>query len=315
MKNGFELKVFSAAMVVGMVMLASCSKNNDAGSVLSASDSQNVNSEAVSNSTANETADVSNTVMNNVSDTQLTQRTESWTIDLSGKDGRLKGTTITISGGGTKEIPQGTITIMWPTGTIGGDGITRGGTITIQYYGRRQQPGSWRRITFSGFTRNNIQVTGSYHRYVADTTISSTDLTITFYDSTNLKLTFPDTTSISRKAYITAIWDYVIATPLQSTITHKANGLGGFKASGRTRSGGTYVMTITSDLVFPAVCIASGDFFPQSGAKALVVTSSSGGASLNYVLTYGNGSTTCNKTITIQLDGKTIKSTDSSDGN
>jgi hypothetical protein len=310
MKNVFSVRNLSLAVVAGIFALASCSKSDNP---LTSNDVQNVNSETVSSSTANEASDLANSVVSNVSDSQLAGARVSGgpvTITgLDGLDGRLSGATITITGTGTKDSPSGTISIDYGSG-VTTNKITRKGQIIVAYTGRRLQPGSVRTITFAGFSRNSVAISGSYTVTVTDTTLTSTDLTATFTHVTDLTLTFPDNTTITRTANFTVVWDLIIATPLKSTITHKSGG----GATGTTRKGATYTMAITKDLVFRADCLLSGNFVPLSGTKTISVASSSGATPVVYTLDFGTG-TACNTSVTVSVNGKSKVITVSSDGN
>jgi len=309
-KNAINMKSLSAATVAGILMLTSCSKNND---VLNSVDSQNVNSESVSSSTSDEASDLGNSVITNISDSKLAGARVAGSViitGLDGKDGRLKGATITISGTGTKAAPSGTITIDYGTTGITTNGVTRKGQIIITYVGRRLQPNSTRTISFNGFSRNSVAITGTYAVTVNDSTLTNTDLKATLNHATNITLTFPDNTTITRVASFTEVWDYIIATPLQSTITHKANG----GASGTTRKGAHYEMAITKDIVFRADCFAAGMALPISGTKIISVTTASGATPVVYTLDFGSG-VTCNNTCTVSFNGRTKTVTVSNDGN
>ncbi len=311
-KNVITLKNISAAMVAGIFMLASCSKSTD--NPLSSTDTENVNSESVSSSTADETSDLGNSVMTNVSDSKLAGARVAGKVTITGLDlidGRLKGATITINGTGTKDNPSGTITIDYGTAGVTTNGVTRKGQIIITYSGKRLAAGSTRSIRFFGFSRNSVAITGAYTVTVNDTTLTTTDLTATFTHSTDITLTFPDdNTTITRQASFDVAWDYIIATPLKSTITYKANG----GATGTTRKGATYAMVITKDLVYRADCFASGMFLPISGTKTISVTSTPGATPVVYTLDFGTG-TTCSNTVTVSANGKSTTITVSSNGN
>jgi len=311
MKNVTTIKSLSAAMVAGILILGSCAKNND---VLNSTDSQNVNSESVSSSTSDESADLGNSVMTNVSDSKLSgARVAGGTVTitgLEGKDGRLKGATITVSGTGTKDKPSGIITIDYGTTGVTTNGVTRKGQIIITYMGRRLQPNSTRTISFNGFSRNSVAITGTYTVTVSDSTMTNTDVKVTFDHVTDITLTFPGGSTLTRMASFTAVWDYIIATPLQSTITHKAGGV----ASGTTRKNANYATSITKDIIFRADCFASGMVLPISGSKTIAVTTSSGATPVAYILDFGSG-TTCSNSYTVSVNGKTKTITLSNDGN
>ncbi|MBI1770406.1 MAG: hypothetical protein HYR67_18710 [Bacteroidetes bacterium] len=306
MKKVFSMRSLSIAAVAAIAMLA-CSKKDD--NPLSSTDSQNVNSESVSASTSSETSDLGNSVIGNVSDTQLASARESGKIDGLGlKDRRLLGATITISGTGTRTNPSGTVTIDFGTG-VTTDGITRKGKIIIEYHGRRLQPNSTRSITFNGYYRNSVKVEGTYSVTVSDSTKTNTDVTISFDHTTNLTLTFDGGTTITRTATFTAVWDYVISNPTQSTITHKTGG----GATGSTRKGDTYTMAITKDLVYRADCFAAGFALPLTGTKTISVVHS--GATTGNLYTIDYGTTTCDNTVTVTFNGKSKTITVGNDGN
>src|SRR5437879_2142196 len=107
MKNVFSMKTLSVAVIAAIALLYSCKKDDNS---LSSTDSQNVNSESVSASSTNETADIAGTVVNNSNDTQLSgARVASTQVDWKSLDGRLAGATIVIAPccGSTFAVPQG----------------------------------------------------------------------------------------------------------------------------------------------------------------------------------------------------------------
>jgi len=306
-----SFKALSMAVVACAAVLYSCKK--DAESPLSSTDSQNVNSESVSASSSNEVADLGNAVINNVTNVQLTSGREAGAITgLGDKDRRLKGATITITVGAnsTKASPSGVITIDFGAG-VTTDGVTRKGKIIIEYHGKRFQPQATRNISFVEFSRNAIKLEGTYNVTVTDSTLTNNggDVVITFSHTTALTLTFPNSTTIVRTASFTVVWDYVINTPSQSTITHKA----GSTASGTDRKLNAYSMAITKDVVFRADCFASGYVLPVSGTKTFTVTPTGSANPTVYIVDYGT--TTCDNTITVTLNAKTVTITVSADGN
>src|SRR5579859_3518717 len=152
MKNVFTMKSISAAVAAGILVLASCSKSND---VLNSGDTQNVNSESVSDSYTNETSDMASSVVNNVTNSQYGgARVAGEITGLAAKDPRLTGATIILSGTGGS-TPTGTITIDFKTG-VNTNGVTRVGKIIINYSGMKGVAGSTRVITFNNYSRNNV---------------------------------------------------------------------------------------------------------------------------------------------------------------
>jgi hypothetical protein len=244
--------------------------------------------------------------MTNVTSANLSTGREAGQIPgLGDIDRRLKGATITITvaTGSTKANPMGTITIDYGTG-VTTDGVTRKGKIIIAYVGKRFTRQATRTITFDGYYRNAIKVTGTYNVTVVDSTATSTDVLITFSHTVADTLIFANNTTLIRDASITVVWDLVMATPLQSTITHKVGSL----ASGVDRKGAAYTMSITKDVVYKAECFASGYDLPISGTKVFTVTGGN-------VYTIDYGTTTCDNTITVTINGKAVTITVSGDGN
>jgi len=168
----------------------------------------------------------------------------------------------------------------------------------------RLKPQSTRAITFDGFSRNSIKVDGTYNVTVIDSTATNTDVIVTFSHTTAITLTFANNTTLVRNASFNVVWDYVIANPSQSTITHKA----GSTAEGTNRKGTGYTMAITKDVVYRAECLLAGYELPVSGTKTFVVDQKT-----TYILDYGT--TACDNTISVTINAKTVTITVSGDGN
>jgi hypothetical protein len=219
----------------------------------------------------------------------------------------LSGATITIVGTGTKTNPSGMITIDYGLSGVKTNEVTRKGKIIINYVGKRLQPNSTRDITFDGYSRNSVKVEGTYHLEIKDSVYNDVtqELKITFDHVTALTLTFPDNTTIVRNATITTVWDYVKTNVFMSTVTYKAGGA----ATGTTRKGNEYAMSIITDIVHRADCFASGYLLPISGVKAITVVST------GRVYTIDYGTTACDNTVTVTIGGKTYSITVDKSGN
>lgn len=292
------MKSLSVAIVAGIVMLASCSKTTD--NPLSSTDSQNVNSESVSDSYASESADIGNSVVSNVTNTQLVSgRAEGKITGLDGKDGRLAGATITITPTSTnKDQPAGTITIDFGTG-VTTNGVTRVGQIILTYSGKKGVAGSTRTVGYSGYSRNGVK----FDNNMKFTITNVTDSTVFHHVLTGGSLTFPDNTTILRVSDYYVTLDYNAKT---LTLSATPN-LTGHSASGTTRAGKSYTMDITKPLVYKSECIAAKVFIAASGTKSITA------GLLTYTIDYGDG--VCDNTVTITVGGKTVTITASSNGN
>jgi hypothetical protein len=308
----FSVKVVSAILIASVALLYSCKKDTD--NVLSSTDSQNANSESVSSATTSETADMGSSIVNNTSDTQLSgARFEANQVDWVGIDGRLKGATITItpSAGSTFKVPQGTIKIDFGSGQTDANGVTRKGVITITYYGRRYQTGSWRKLTFSGYSRTANSNTITFDDATTYTVTNVTDSTASVFkfhhELANATLTFSiDNTTIVRNSNVVVAWDKTAGT-----ITHLAKTADiTDSAWGTSRKGINYTMDITKDLVYKVSCLASKVYIPVSGTKLFKVGNNT---TVDYTIDYGDG--TCDNTVTVTLNGKSKQITVGGDGN
>ncbi len=292
------VKRVSVASMIVVLILVSCSKNND---VLNSTDVENINSESVSDSYTNETSDMSIAVLSNVNDTQL--GSSGLISDLGYVDSRLTGAAITVSGTGGASNPQGNITVNFGTGTADPAGVIRKGLMTIMYSGRRWATGSSYTISYSGYSRNNVMFDDHMTLAITNLSPDSTATILNFHHLlTGGKLSFPDYTSILRNAEFNVAINLIAKT---STIS--ASGLT-HSATGTMRAGADFVMDITKPMVYKASCIASKVYLPVGGEKSITA----GGAT--YKINYGDGSV-CDNTVTVIDGGKSTTITVHSDGN
>jgi len=320
MKKAFSLKSVSAALIVGLAALVSCSKNGD--TVLSATNSTNVNSESAADSYTNETADISNSVTTNAGNNVLGgAREESVIIPasvLKRWDKRLACATVTINRTGNKLKPSGTITITWDGNSTCADttGVKRSGTIVITYNGYWFVAGSTRTITYQNYTRGGIQINGSYTRKSL-TTLSASDtsastLTIQFRDSlSGGHVTFANGKSITRNKTVTVEWDVQKGASGYLPVDFKH--LTGGSANGTLENGSTYTMSITKDIVYTEACLLQKNFTPVSGSKTIVISPFGGGSTTTVMIDYGSGQCNDNKA-TVTINGKSETITVKGDG-
>ncbi len=294
------MKRLSVAIVTSILVLTSCSKNNEA---LTSADVQNVNSESVLDSYTSEISDMFISVISNVNDTQLgSARTTGSIPDLGSIDSRLTSAIITVSGVGGKDDPQGTITIDFGKGTTDPAGAIRKGVITINYSGRRWAVGASRIISFKSYSRNNVVFDDHMTYSITNLSLDSTATTLNFHHAlTEGKLTFPDYTSISTDAEFDAAINLVA-----KTTTISASGLTP-SATGTMRGGADFVMYITTPMIYKVLCLASKVWIPVGGEKSITA------GSVTYKINYGDG-ITCDNTITVMAGGKSTIITVKSDG-
>ncbi len=300
-KSLFGLKGISVLIIAGMVLLDSCSKSSDTTPALSATDTQNVNSEAASDSYSSEATDMSNVSVSNISSTTYASGRIASVDTLKNVDDRFKCATFTLVATGTKDAPSGVLTIDFgTTGCTDAKGVTRKGQIIVTYKGKRYIPGSTLITTFNGYTRNDVKVEGVQ-------TLTNVQTSITSFPKYTVviaggKITFTDGKVITRTQSFTYEWQRA-ANPTQDKLVNSAGGT----ASGTNKNGKSYTMSITADLVYSRACAASKVFIPVSGTKAFIVDGAT------YVVDYGTGTCDNDVTVTVGALSKTI--TVSADGN
>jgi hypothetical protein len=286
-----------ATIIVSIIMLASCSKNNDA---LNSTDVENVSSELLSEVCVAEVSEMSLVIFSNVNDSELGS-TQASIPDLSSIDSLLTGASITIAGTGGADNPQGIITIDFKTGTPDYHKVIRKGLVNIEYVGRRWATGSSRLISFSGYSRNNVKVDDSTHYLITNLTNSSPTARDFHHVLTGCQLTFPDQTTFKRHAEFIATIDTVSKTTTLLAGDTTNNG-------GTTRYGANFVMNIVSPIIYKSQCIGSKIYLPNEGTKSITVGSS------KYTVVYGS-TKTCGKTVKVIAGEKSSTITVNSDGN
>jgi hypothetical protein len=310
MKNVFGLKGISTMMIAFILILASCKKDE---SVLSSTDTQNVNSESVTDSYNDEGQDMSSIAVSNVKPSQFAGRVGGRTegnglvdpvVAWQNLDDRLKCAEITINttnAAGAK--PTGTITIDFDKNTscVDSRGIARKGKIVIEYSGYLFLTGSFIKTTFNGYFRNDVKVDGVHT--LTNITAGVQDFPKFTVSITGGKITFADGKTITRTQNFIREWRRA-TNPAQDTWAI----LTGSEASGANRNGKTYTMNVTADLVYSRACAISNKvFIPVSGTKVFVVEGKT------YSVDFGTGN--CDNDVTVSVNGASKTITVGADGN
>lgn len=300
MKAMKKLKLMSTLAIALVLAVTSCKKDNE---LLSSSDTQNLNSESVSDSYSDEANDMSNIAIGGVTDTQYAGvRTEGDSVTrLSKLDDRLKCATVTITRTGTKESPAGNIVIDFGTGCTDVRGIVRKGKITITYTGNRFTTGSKIVTTFQDYFRNGVKVEGTHTlTNVTATNVSYPRFSVVIVGG---KLTFPDGRTITREHSFTREWQRAINPALDKWVI-----LAGSSASGTNKGGKSYTMVVQKDIVYSRACqISNRVFIAVSGTKVFTTDSKT------FTVDYGNGD--CDNDITVTVNGVSKTITVNADGN
>jgi hypothetical protein len=197
--------------------------------------------------------------------------------------------TITIHEESTLEMPKGEIVIDFGDGCVDVAGNERKGKIVINFEGRRFKPGSTVVTTFIGYSVNGIALSGT--RTLTNMTGSITDAPKFRVQLEGGKITWPDGTEATREHCFVREWIRA-ANPLNDAMIVSQCEDVDFAAEGINRRGKAYQMIIVEPLMYKRGCplAVSGvkQFIDVASGKVILVD-------------YGDG--TCDRTITITVDG------------
>ena len=305
--DGISRQTKLVIWVAVILVLPSCAKNND---VLDSTDIENVNSESVSESFISETSEMGNAVVTNISATTYAMGRVSSDITgtLASADGRLSGAAISIDHEGcansTLDNPCGRITIDFKTG-VTSNGITRKGKIVIAYSGRKDSGQSIKTLHYRGYSRNEIVFDSLMVLTITNTAPAGTKDSVHFHHVLDSgKFTFPDYTTMTRVSDFYVTRDYIAQTQTLSAPPFSTAP----NASGTTRAGKVYTMTIKTPLVYNTTCLTKNVYIPIGGEKAITV------GALTYLINYGDGAT-CDNLVAISAGSKNVTITVNGDGN
>ena len=306
-KKAFMLKSVSSLLIAFVLILGSCSKTDTP-----VSDNQlNVTAESSEDSYHSDADDLSNSASSQ-SDATLTGRTEGWVDDRLCSDTKITLKKLDNTNTDTLTVDFGT------AGCTDKKGNVRTGKIIIIFTpGKRLYPGFSNTVTFVDFKINGVKVEGT--RTVKNVS-PNLDGDITYEITlTGGKLTFPDGTTATRETHHFRQW-FRNGTPLVlsddqqkilASFTAPNSTSTTSTASGTNRKGYSYQMQVTKDIVYKVSCLETKIFIPVSGTKTLTVTKGTNTAQIT--VDYGDG--TCDKIVTITINGKSETITVSRDGN
>jgi hypothetical protein len=273
-------------------IISSCNKNADA--TFSAENTQTSNNESSQESNSDELDDLAEVALNS-------QVAASGGRTSSVTDDRLicDGTTIVATNVSTDKS-SGTVTITFgPNGCLDKKGNTRKGSIVISWSGGKwYRPGATHTITLNGYSINGLGISGTRTLTTASVTGTLTDFSITWNITANHTFTWTDGTA-TRTVNKSKTWAHSAAEDT-FTITNGPSSAGANAAAGTNRHGKEYTMNITAPLVYIASCIKTNKvFLPVSGIKVLIDVAKA------KTLTIDFGTTTCDNTFTVTVDGVT----------
>ncbi len=289
------MKALSMSALALFLFFTSCKEQDTIA--FSADDNSNLQSEASIDAQAEDISDMSGVAMSADAGTVTGGRTGEVAgvardIKSSINDTRFTCATVTLTFAADNNpldpaLIHGYIVIDFGTGCTGPNGRVRKGKINVEFKGRRFMPGSMVTITTDGYSVDGIKIDGT--RTEMNST-GSTEEAPKFTITEDVTVTFLDNTTATRTSTRTRTWNRA-ANPLQDSWSVTGS------ATGTTRKGVEYVMTITNPLIFKRECaILSKMVLPVQGTKELIV------GTKKITTDFGDGS--CNTTITITVNGR-----------
>ncbi|MBL7844609.1 MAG: hypothetical protein JNK44_12145 [Cyclobacteriaceae bacterium] len=197
--------------------------------------------------------------------------------------------TITMDAASTPNVPKGQIVIDFGNGCTDLLGNLRKGKIVINFNGRRFLPGSTVTTTFDGYSVNDIALSGV--RSLTNVTASNVEAPKFQVQLTNGRAVWPDGTEATRSHCFVREWIRA-ANPLNDAMVVTQCGDAAAAASGTNRRGRAYTMSITAQLMYKRGCPIA-----VSGIKQFTDVAS------GKVITVDYGDGTCDRIITITVDG------------
>ena len=286
-ENVFGKGILGLAMI-SMGLLFSCEDNNQVQ--ISENDSNNVENEALAESYFEDVDDIATLAVSADASTSTGSReAAAGRGGVKPSDSRFSCATITFEFAADNSLlnPHGFITIDFGTGCSDARGNVRKGIIKIEFKGKRFMPASQIITTLVDYSINDIAIEGT--RTVTNSSASlesNPKFTITVQGG---KATWPDGTFATREVNRVREWVRA-ANPLNDEWIVTGS------AAGTNRNGKTYQMEITKPLVYKRECASTKGGIAVEGIKVLTVDGKV------ITIDYGNG--TCDKMITITIDGQ-----------
>jgi len=287
MKLTVSLKTTTLLLSGILALVVGCRDNEDR---LTLQDTQDISEEASVDSYYQDVDDLAGVTLGASTDAQFSGGRTAATITVQDSRFKCSGIVVTITpaAGSTKDKPQGVIVADFGTGCTDLSGNVRAGKLIFTYSGWRFQPGSTVVTTTDNYSINGIKLNGT--RTLTNVTGSTTDAPKFNAVLTGGVATFTDGRTASRESNIT--WSWI-----------KGQGLGGINdkliidqsstASGTTRAGRSYTVSLQKELTYNRFCGIA-----VSGIKKYILDGDK-----DVIIDYGDG--TCDNSITVTVNGVT----------
>lgn len=279
----------SSAMLFVASMLAISSCKEDEPERLSLQDTADLTEEAVTDAYFQDLDDMAGLAIEAPSDTEYSNGRTSATITIQDHRFNCDGIAITVQpdANSTAEVPSGVLTVDFGTsGCTDLKGNVRTGKLIFSYHGKRFMPGSTVLTSPQEYTINGVLLEGI--RTSTNAQSSTSDAPRFNVTLDNGKATFTDGLIATRESNITWQWNRA-ANPIDDNLQIESTST----ASGTTRGGRNYEVTLLEDLVYKRRCGIA-----VSGIKHYTIDSEK-----EISINYGEG--TCDQSFSVTVNGVT----------
>jgi hypothetical protein len=238
------------SLLTGASLLEACKDE-----IVGRADLEAVPEEALTESFYQDLDDLGNVALQEPTDNQYAGGRTAATITVDDDRFDCNGVVVNVqpAAGSTLQNPQGVITIDF--GTIGcadPRNVLRRGKLNIAYSGRRFMPNSRIVITPENYSVSAVKIEGVRTSInVSTSTEAAPSFHVTLTDG---RATFPDGTTMTRTSDIMWTWKRNEPPPNDERIV-----LAGSTASGTTRTGVAYAVSVDEDLVYQRTCLIAVD--------------------------------------------------------
>lgn len=282
------LKFSAFVLAAAVVAMVSC-KEDEAPQRLTLQDTADLTEEALTEAYFQDLDDMSGVAIEAPSETEYSGARTSGTITIEDHRFKCDGIVVTITpdANSTDAAPKGVLTIDFGTsGCTDLKGNVRKGKLIFTYNGKRFMPGSTVVLTTDHYTINGIQLEGT--RTLTNLTTSTSEAPRFNVVLDDGKATFTDGLFATRETNITVQWNRA-TNPLEDNLQVESSST----ASGTTRGGRTYAVSLLEDLIYKRHCGIA-----VSGIKKYVIDGEK-------EVTVGYGAGDCDREFTLTVNGVT----------
>jgi hypothetical protein len=285
MKKNKLFKLFSVSLL-SLSLAVSCNKDEEQ---ISSQDTQDISDENQSEAYFQDLDDMTAVTVASPSDTEYSTGRVSSIISISDNRFECAQVTLVRDSDSNADFPKGVITIDFgTTGCTDARQNVRTGKVILTYNGKRYQQGSTIVTTLDNYTVNDIKLEGV--RTLTNVQASPSSAPRFNVVLQNGKATFPDATVATRTSNITWQWERAANPVDDQLIIDQAS-----TASGTTRKGRNYEVSLLEDLVYKRFCGMA-----VQGVKKYIINGAK-----TVTIDYGDGA--CDRSVTVTVNDITRK--------